>query len=166
MTSYQVRLKNIELAKDKNKFCSRCEYILPYSAFGKNKRHKDGLTNHCQDCKNANYRKWSKTNEKVREKAKRDYHENKPKHRDWELKRVFGISLDNYNEMLKKQNGVCKICYNPEVSKKSKVLSVDHCHTTGKIRGLLCSNCNLGLGNLKDSIKFLENAINYLKETQ
>lgn len=64
--------------------------------------------------------------------------------------------------------GVCAICGKPEThgnGKSSiKLLAVDHCHTTGKIRGLLCHKCNLGIGHLDDSIDRLEAAINYLEK--
>lgn len=83
------------------------------------------------------------------------------------LKRYFGITVEQYFEMHEKQNKVCAICENPEKSKgsnsqKIRRLAVDHCHTTGKIRGLLCLECNRGLGAFKDSPNLLNKAINYL----
>jgi hypothetical protein len=70
--------------------------------------------------------------------------------------------------MLIKQEGRCAICSLSETSRdrndKIKVLSVDHCHVTGKIRGLLCHSCNVGLGLFKDNIDTIQNAILYLKE--
>lgn len=82
-----------------------------------------------------------------------------------------GVTVDEYYTMLKKQKGLCAICKKQESSspgKKSKWtntqrLSVDHCHKTKKVRGLLCSNCNRGIGYLKDDIKILSKAISYLK---
>lgn len=82
------------------------------------------------------------------------------------------ISKDDYEEMLKEQNHVCKLCLNPETiinsPKSGKVnrLAIDHCHKTDKVRGLLCRSCNLMLGNAKDSITLLQAAINYLKAYQ
>jgi len=69
--------------------------------------------------------------------------------------------------MLESQNNVCKVCNQPEkavhrITKQPVALSVDHCHTTGKIRGLLCSGCNTGIGKLKDSPEILSKAIEYL----
>lgn len=80
----------------------------------------------------------------------------------------FKITAIQYNEILKHQNNTCAICKNPETQKKRKsnnprMLSIDHCHKTGKIRGLLCHQCNVGLCTFKDSIEYLESAINYLK---
>lgn len=88
-------------------------------------------------------------------------------HKNWALKRSYGITADQYKEMLSSQNGVCVICKCREMSiaptsKKYRHLHVDHCHTTGKIRGLLCSQCNTGLGSFKDSIENLKSAIRYL----
>lgn len=88
-------------------------------------------------------------------------------HRNSNLKKLYGITLDDYNEMLRLQNGVCKLCGNPE-SRKTKSgtlmnLHVDHCHTTHKVRGLLCHHCNVALGSFKDSVETLQRAIDYLK---
>jgi len=79
-----------------------------------------------------------------------------------------GMNEKSYNEMLVKQNGVCAICFKAETRKYRNGtiarLSIDHNHKTGKIRGLLCSNCNIGLGNFKDNIEFLSNAKTYLNK--
>ena len=80
----------------------------------------------------------------------------------------FKISISEYNIILEKQNYVCAICKNPETQlkrnyNKVKMLSVDHCHQSGKIRGLLCHKCNIGIGAFKDSILLLNSAIDYLK---
>ncbi len=84
------------------------------------------------------------------------------------LKRAYGITLEDYNLMLEKQNGKCAICKNEVTNKFSKGkihnLSVDHCHKTGKVRGLLCRKCNQGLGSFAENILSLENAIKYLKD--
>jgi hypothetical protein len=80
------------------------------------------------------------------------------------LKREYGIDKDGYENLLKLQNGKCAICGLHEQNHRNKVLNVDHNHKTKKVRGLLCNNCNRGLGHLKDNILFLENALAYLKE--
>ncbi len=77
------------------------------------------------------------------------------------LKRKYGIDLEEYYKILESQNNCCIICGIHE-SKMETMLSVDHCHTTGKIRGLLCHNCNIGLGNFKDDPKVMKKAIEYL----
>lgn len=82
--------------------------------------------------------------------------ENPNSSRKWNYKYNFGITLDQYEEMLKAQNGVCFICEQPEKATykdtgKIKNLCIDHCHKTGKIRKLLCSNCNLIVGKLEEN---------------
>lgn len=85
--------------------------------------------------------------------------------KDFNLKLDFGISLEQYEDILIDQLGVCAIC-NKKEPVKNKRLAVDHCHTSGKIRGLLCSNCNLALGHFKDNVQFLANAISYLESNK
>lgn len=80
-----------------------------------------------------------------------------------QLKTLYGITLADFEQMLAEQNGLCKICNQPE---EGKSLCVDHCHTTGVVRGLLCGHCNRGLGYFRDDIGRLEKAIEYLKETK
>lgn len=85
----------------------------------------------------------------------------KERDRRGHLRRKFGITLDEYNALLKKQNGVCAICYRPEIGKE---LSVDHCHKTGRVRGLLCAQCNQAIGMFGESVKVLTNAIEYIEK--
>jgi len=80
--------------------------------------------------------------------------------------RRYGITLEEYDTMLAKQNYVCAICKNPEsmLHKSGRLynLSIDHDHDTGRVRGLLCRNCNIGLGCFNDDILQLRAAISYL----
>ena len=75
--------------------------------------------------------------------------------------RYYGITIDEYNLLYKKQNRGCAICSVPTGS-NDKRLSVDHNHQTGEVRGLLCDDCNIGLGKFKDNPNLLAKAINYL----
>jgi hypothetical protein len=79
---------------------------------------------------------------------------------------MFNITLEEYNELLKKQNYKCAICNGYEISYRNEVLSVDHNHNTGEIRGLLCNTCNRALGLFKDNENLLKNAIKYLKQNE
>lgn len=84
-----------------------------------------------------------------------------------ELKKAFGISLEIYNNKLKEQCFVCAICKQPEktihhVTNKLKSLAVDHCHSTNKIRGLLCQRCNRVLGKINDNKELLDKMKAYL----
>jgi Recombination endonuclease VII len=95
-------------------------------------------------------------------------------HRDWQrnylLKRNYGISLAKYNQMVAEQCGSCAICgavpsENPdEPGRNQKRLHVDHDHVTGKVRSLLCSDCNRGIGFLRENSEMLQRAALYLAE--
>lgn len=98
--------------------------------------------------------------EKVAASRKRDSQNNKKRIKNTNLQK-FGITLEKYNEILTNQSGCCKICKTHE-SKLTKALAVDHNHATGEIRGLLCHNCNIGLGHFKDSENLLLTAAQYI----
>lgn len=83
------------------------------------------------------------------------------KGREKQLKRRYGITIEEYNKLFESQEGKCAIC-KTHVSELSCNLAVDHDHNLNKVRGLLCYNCNMGLGRLKDNIDNLTQAINYL----
>lgn len=83
------------------------------------------------------------------------------KAKDVDLYQSFGIRLVNYNKMFESQSGKCAICSRHQ-SELSRTLAVDHCHETGRIRSLLCQQCNQGLGNFRDKIESLHGAISYL----
>jgi hypothetical protein len=88
-------------------------------------------------------------------------------YREKELRKSFDIGLSDFDRMLAEQNGVCAICERPERAErngKSLALAVDHCHTTKKIRGVLCGNCNKALGKFEDNPDFLRNALVYLSK--
>ena len=98
----------------------------------------------------------------------REYRKRRPEvFRRISLKKNYGMSMEDYQTLLENQNNVCAICKQPETkldwkSKKLLPLSVDHCHTTEKIRGLLCADCNRALGMFQDDQEVLQNAIDYL----
>jgi hypothetical protein len=102
-------------------------------------------------------------NDIVREKCKEYYHNNKDSVKNTYLQTNYKITLEDYNLLLEKQNEKCKIC-NRDCS-TGKSLAVDHNHETGKVRGLLCKNCNIGLGMFFDNLDFLESAVLYLKSS-
>lgn len=76
--------------------------------------------------------------------------------------RLYGLTPFQYRKLLRNQNGVCAIC--KEINDDGRSLAVDHDHYTGKVRGLLCTRCNLGLGFFKDEIRLLAEAIVYLED--
>lgn len=112
---------------------------------------------------------------KDKEKARKQYQdwyarnkESKKRYdRLWGIYTRYGMTEDDYIQMLLQQKGLCAICGQPEIAIDKRTglarqLSVDHCHTTGKVRGLLCNHCNHGIGKFKDSQVLLQKAIDYL----
>lgn len=100
-------------------------------------------------------------NDIAKQKCREYYYNNKDNVKDTYLRTNYRITLEDYNFLLEKQNEKCKICNNECPTGKS--LAVDHNHETRKVRGLLCKNCNIGLGMFFDNIDFLESAVVYLK---
>lgn len=91
----------------------------------------------------------------------------KEKRRDHDFRKKFGITVVEYNLMFESQSGVCAICKRQETKGVKGVirkLAVDHCHKTGRVRGLLCTACNQSLGHMEDNIGYLQSAIKYLEQ--
>ena len=169
----------------KTKICVKCGVEKQISEFYSDKRLKSGVMSSCKECIIQNSRLYEKSHKDiVKIKKKNRYLKNREislqkqkirnkkrtkEIKECSLKRNFGITLNDYNKMVEAQNGVCAICGQPETdmdgrSKKIRSLAVDHNHKTGKVRGLLCGKCNKAIGGLKDNIKTLESALNYLKK--
>lgn len=126
--------------------CNQCKLTKPSAGFVKNIHSKTGFRKVCKDCHNK--------------KAKTYRTENPDAIKNSKLKQTLGVTLADKIAMIEKQQGCCAIC---KVDLKTvKLTSVDHCHNTGKIRGVLCNACNVGLGHFRDSIKNLFFAAVYL----
>ena len=118
-------------------------------------------------------KKWAKgyysdNREVIKEKYKIS---DKEKLREERLMREYGLCKNDYNNIFEKQDGLCAICGDKINSifmehNKNNCVHVDHDHKTKKIRGLLCHNCNIFLGNARDNIKILSSAIKYLEQWQ
>jgi hypothetical protein len=162
--------------------CSSCAVSKPKSDF--RPRSRGGLDSYCVPCRNAKNResyarhaksrgaknraRWaekryaypayqSQWNKDNREKLSYANHVHK-------LKRVYGMSVDLYEEMLRVQGGGCAICGDKDPRRKhSKWFAVDHDHTTNKVRALLCHNCNRGIGCLREDPVRLRQAASYLE---
>lgn len=149
----------------KNRTCKICKEYKDISNF-----QKSGYQcNSCRAEKQRNY--WASLPVEVRRKrqmgveAQKRYRENnlqktKQMSRKNHIKRKFGLSIEEYESILNSQNKVCAVCQ--EKCHTGYNLAVDHNHKTGKIRGLLCKNCNTAIGLLKENIQVIENVIIYL----
>lgn len=141
------------------KQCCTCKNSKPLTDFGKNKSTKDGLNKRCKTCHNSS--------------SSRYYELNTSKHRalvNANNVRLYwpdlskDEALKQYETLVLSQNNQCAIC-KIDLSQFEKRPHIDHNHKTGQVRGLLCSNCNRGLGYLKDSMDVLQSAIEYLKNS-
>jgi hypothetical protein len=138
------------------KMCTVCKVAKPFEDFydGYKAKKQQYQTNRryphsrCKDCDHTRVRTYHKNN---RAKVTK---QQMVRHRE----REYGLTEEQYNNMILSQNNLCAICSQPS----TRTLNIDHNHETGKVRGLLCTNCNLGIGNFQDSLIYLQNAVNYL----
>ena len=119
------------------KRCSKCGETKPRSGFHKNRAQPDGLANYCKPCARANEKQW------------RD--------RGGHLMGRYGLTPEMYREMFERQEGLCALC------ELRPIAHIDHDHETGRVRGLLCQECNTGLGKLGDSADALRRALAYVE---
>lgn len=133
---------------DSKKWTGPCGQVKPMFSFS---QAKDA---------NGGYKYRSRCDQCVAEDARRYRRKSRVSYLDAQFRSNYGIELIDYENLLAKQNGVCMICKQPPV--KGRMLSVDHCHTTSKIRGLLCHTCNGGLGMFRDSKQLIAAALEYL----
>jgi hypothetical protein len=112
------------------------------------------------DCKFSN---WNRENKVKKAASVKKYSLAHPEQRRAIKLKKYGITPKQYDEMSVAQEHLCKICR--QKCKTERQLAVDHCHKTGKVRGLLCKLCNSLLGSARDDISILENSIKYLKDS-
>lgn len=165
------------------KNCSKCKQTKKLEEFAKDIRRRDGVGSFCRDCANQANREsysrhaknriaktveWAKNNPEKRKEIRRRHYLKDPG-KKWvsNLMRLYNITAEEYSAMLIKQNHCCAICDKHEsqnvVGNKTIRLAVDHCHDTGKIRGLLCDVCNTSIGKFKHSAELLQKAISYIQ---
>ena len=135
------------------KICSQCKEEKPLEEFAKTTRNgKPLIRGKCRPCFNIYYREWYQ-NHKDEHKA-RVYGNRNQTNRRWSR---HGLTEDEFNELIKSNGGLCHLC------NKDVATAIDHCHTTGRVRGHLCIRCNTGLGKLGDSADTLRKAVEYLE---
>lgn len=142
------------------KTCSVCKKEQPLDNYYNYKNTKDGKSYRCKECDNKARQKWTRDNRERSSLSSRSRN----------LKYKYGITLDDYQKLLSKQEGKCGCCGVAENTANFGVnvslsFAVDHCHETGKVRGLLCNQCNRAVGMLGDTPEGVEKALNYLRKT-
>ncbi len=142
------------------KECNTCKLLKPLSDFHNDRRKPDGKISRCKPCKAAYDQKYFS---QQHIQARRKTPEARSKQRDWGLQKRYGLDHAQYQRMLARQGGHCACCSATPEQESSGVLMVDHCHTTGQVRGLLCNKCNLTLGNVNDDFNRLRELANYVQ---
>lgn len=150
--------------------CTKCKQDKDSSEFHKDKKKVNGLTSWCKDCRNKARKKiyWKDPNS-GRNRTKK-YRESLTKeqrykaNRNTKLKQAYGLTHEQVEEMKRLQDYKCYVCNKLESEAGSKGLVVDHNHTTGQIRKLLCNPCNTALGLLNEDVSIFTSLINYVKE--
>ena len=142
-------------------------YMEKYYALNKDKWECRQSESEYKQEKNKKRRERYANDSEFRNKKKKevhDYYQNNPDVRLNQRLRKFGIDLMEYRRLLEQQNGKCAICCSEIGDAMGNRLYVDHDHISGKVRGLLCSKCNFGLGNFNDDAELMRKAIKYLEE--
>lgn len=145
------------------KFCNSCGLHLPLTQFHNQSDKKDGKRSQCKLCTNKrNLEKYHSCQD-----TRKSHHMASRRH---SLMKNYGITPEEYDAMLVEQGGSCAICKSDKpwgfVAKPKRAkefFCVDHDHTTGEVRGLLCQPCNTGLGNFRDNSDHMRMAIKYLE---
>lgn len=133
-----------------SKLCPDCGEVKPLDEFYDKKNGKDGKATYCKPCHNVRSDAWKKANPEKRLLVQRRS----------KLKK-YGITVEQYDEMLEEQGGVCACCGTDDPGRDGSFY-VDHCHDSEDVRGLLCHKCNSGIGYLGDNVDGVWQAILYL----
>lgn len=158
-----VTLKIGKIVARKKTIFNKKLYMKEYREFNKEKIAKQDKEYRIKNKERTieNHKRYYEKNKEIMKNRHIKY--TKEQIKNIRLKTQYGITIEQYNQMFLEQNGNCAIC-NINQSNFKRGLAVDHCHITGKIRGLLCGNCNLGIGNFKEGIENLYKAIEYIKK--
>jgi hypothetical protein len=152
-------LANRQLMEEGKKYCPGCKQILDLTEFS-TMNVRNGIASHCKECVRLFGKNYNKT-PKGKQKRKETYRKNRERWINNKLKKRFGITYDQYKIILLSQGNKCAICgRTPEENKK--MLAVDHNHTTGKNRGLLCSSCNICIGFIEKNNLSTDSLCQYL----
>lgn len=145
------------------RICTRCRVPQPLNGFAKNRCAPGGRSLWCRSCRAQYKREWRRTNpERARAQDRRRNLRRKGTSGDYKRLKQYGLSRDAFQFLLRLQRSACAVCQMVFGNTKSLGPHVDHDHSTGRVRGLLCNNCNRALGLLNDSPSVLIAAAEYL----
>lgn len=148
------------LTKVIEKACSRCKKVLPASEFYPHRRMKSGLQSHCRTCA----RQWHLDRPEYVQAKNASYKAANPDYSlNWARRQKFGLTPEQVEVMRVQQNGTCAGC---QCALARANECIDHCHVTGKVRGLLCKACNIGLGMFKDQASTLRRMADYVERAE
>ncbi len=150
------------------KSCSTCREPKDLTEFAKNSSAADGLYHRCRRCASKRWKEYYAANsDDIKEHQNNYYHANSEKNKKCSTRALrktrYGVTQEMYDAMHTAQLGVCAICLRDDGARS---LSVDHCHKTGKVRGLLCGKCNLTLGTFDEDIARFQACADYLSSHQ
>lgn len=151
------------------KICTHCKNDLPISSFGIAKGYRGGRRTQCNKCRTDLGRgRWRTDQFRERRAARRaeNIHEARKSDRERKRKQNYGLSADDIARLLEQQGGGCALCKTKKPGGRYDVFCVDHCHETGRVRGLLCNRCNVALGALGDNVAGLAAALAYVSSPQ
>ncbi len=146
------------------KVCATCKETKSYLCFTKVSRRHDLLDSNCKDCRNKIFAEYREANREKLHQRYVEHKKNNPEavakaHRKTKLKQ-YALTPERYDSILVGQEGKCSICR--RLPHPDQRLAVDHCHTTGQVRGLLCFKCNQAIGALDECPERIFSAIEYL----
>jgi len=142
------------------KTCTKCGVSQSVGQFAHRRGAKDGLASWCRTCSKKNSRDHYLRNREKYLGRHREWHRANDGGHWAQTKTLYSVTKEQYQLLLRTQNGVCAIC---RCVPGKRHLHIDHCHESGKIRGLLCGNCNRGIGYLRDDVGILRLALVYLE---
>lgn len=137
-----------------HKRCYVCDETKPVSEFYKNKHNSNGISSKCKTCVCAYNKEWGQKNPEKKDRFRKDSR----------FRRKYGITLAQWEGMYMNQGGLCLLCGG--VPTEDDILQVDHCHETGRVRGLIHRTCNTAIGMFGDDPSKCIMAADYLRANE
>ena len=148
------------------RICKKCGKEKPLTEFRQRHKNPDRWEWSCKKCRSLQARNNPNRETNVEKYRKTDKYKNSIKK---SVVSKYGLTVEEYNSMVESVGGLCEICRQPETrtfNGKVRALSIEHCHLTNKVRGIVCDNCNTALARTQESIQILESMIEYLKRNR